>query len=264
MPSKLILQSIPAVPPAPPFDPNAVPGIFGWWRADAGVTESGGRVSAMLDQSPNGRNLTQANALNQPALIDIGGGLKALLSTEAVSPQQLYLETAGGDTLASNKLSMAVCVTYPDTSGSGFETIAGLSNGANSGNLFGIVYTALNNAYPNAVVFGADWNGQPGDLRMVTPSGLTIGPDTGTPLVLAMRANRTALVGDISKNKTVLTTGLTGSTNINITGTFFLGKTLYQGCYRGQIREVIIYDDYLSDTDYLALQNYLMTKYGIA
>lgn len=51
-----------------------------WYKADTGVTESGGSVSVWADQSGNGNSVSQGNAAYQPTLVDdVQNGLPEIL-----------------------------------------------------------------------------------------------------------------------------------------------------------------------------------------
>jgi hypothetical protein len=76
-----------------PWSPLNLTGIAGFWRADMGVTQSGGAVTAWADQSPEGTNLTNVYGGNPtysatsfnlafPGItIDGGATTEALVST---------------------------------------------------------------------------------------------------------------------------------------------------------------------------------------
>ena len=51
------------------FDPSALRGLQTWLKADVGVTESSGAVSAWADQSSNGFSFAQGTASQQPTLV---------------------------------------------------------------------------------------------------------------------------------------------------------------------------------------------------
>jgi hypothetical protein len=60
----------------PTFSPEDLGGIVAWFKADVGITESGGLVSAWADQSPTGVDLTQITEINKPEYItDVINGL---------------------------------------------------------------------------------------------------------------------------------------------------------------------------------------------
>ena len=267
MPSKLVLQ---ALPKTPPFNPNAIAGIYGWWSADQDVVAPGGIVASVGDRSPNGRNLTVH--MNAPTLIDIGGGLKAF---DLDGTQGL---TRAGQSLTTEQCSVFACITMPVDAppSQGYGSIFNWGNGGvNYGTLFAIKTTAgswpitgggsapLN---PGDIFGCGNGNGQGNDSIIVGPSGATIG--SGTPIVVATRMDKsvTPFVADVSangviKNNVPPTPSLS---SLNETGDIYIGGASYAGNFKGQIREVIAYDSYLSDTDYAAVQTYLKTKYGIA
>jgi hypothetical protein len=54
-------------PSEPEFTPGDLTDLFAWYRADLGVTESSGTVSAWADQSSNGHDLTMSGDPNYNA-----------------------------------------------------------------------------------------------------------------------------------------------------------------------------------------------------
>jgi len=52
--------------------PDKIPGLVFWLKADRGVTQSAGLVSAWADQSTSSNNATQSLSENQPTYISIG------------------------------------------------------------------------------------------------------------------------------------------------------------------------------------------------
>lgn len=66
----------------PPFTPGSLSGLTLWLDADnpTSITQSGGKVSQWVDQSPTGATFTQATAGLQPAYVASGIGGKPSLS----------------------------------------------------------------------------------------------------------------------------------------------------------------------------------------
>lgn len=71
------------------FDPKSIPGLVLWLDPAAGVTETGGKVSAWKDQSASSITVTQTNAANQPAKGNVGG--KPVIAGTATT----WLEASG-------------------------------------------------------------------------------------------------------------------------------------------------------------------------
>lgn len=74
-----------------PFDPKSVPGLVLWLDPAAGVTETGGKVSAWKDSSGANVTVTQTNAANQPTKGT------ALGKPVIVGTASTWLEASGAD-----------------------------------------------------------------------------------------------------------------------------------------------------------------------
>jgi hypothetical protein len=99
------------------FSPGSYPNLWGWWRADAGVTGTS-TVTAWADQSGNGHSLISVagkeptlitNVLNSKPVIGLGGAV-ARMQTATIFPDtqqnlSIYLvakQTKGAGALADN------------------------------------------------------------------------------------------------------------------------------------------------------------------
>lgn len=110
----------PSTSPVSTFDPKSIPGILGWYKADAGVILNGSNISSWQDQSGNNNHLVQTDTASQPTLIN-----NALNNLPAVKFNSSFLNFTTG--LATQTFSV-FCIFKPNTEG-GSQTILGSSGG---------------------------------------------------------------------------------------------------------------------------------------
>jgi hypothetical protein len=79
----------------PTFTSSTITGMAAWWKSSVGVTSSAGSITAIADQSGNGKNLTVTPA-TKPQLVTPGaiGGLPAIRMAGATYIQNTTLATA--------------------------------------------------------------------------------------------------------------------------------------------------------------------------
>jgi len=89
------------------FDPSALRGLQTWLKADAGVTESGGAVSAWLDQSPNALSFAQATGSKQPTVVSAAYNLLPCIRFDGTD--DILQVTADKIPTTENHTFFAVC-----------------------------------------------------------------------------------------------------------------------------------------------------------
>ena len=119
--------------PVTPFSPSSIAGLKLWLRADVGVTQSGGVVSAWADQSGQGNNFAQSTGVLQPPFnsSSIGGrpSVGGTLSKSMTCPTEPIAQNAA----RSMFLVLIAAPTsintphYAPRSGAGYCTLAGQS-----------------------------------------------------------------------------------------------------------------------------------------
>ena len=139
-----------AAPAAPSFVPTDVGGLYGWWKADAGVLESdlsaaedGEAVVAWEDQSGGGNDLTVTNAtwveatpsvtptesdtfLRTPALAT--GNSSVYIAHSSVDLKHILLGVPSGPfTGAANDADGSTTVYNTDTSGTYYSNLVSLA-----------------------------------------------------------------------------------------------------------------------------------------
>jgi hypothetical protein len=113
----------------PPFFPAPPPstGAYAWYKADVGVTQSGGTVSQWNDQSGNGRNLTVPSGKNGPNYVSSGiNSLPSIEFSSTAHALQLTGNTTTIKTIVSVVRSADVLDTYQcivEASGGGLYTV---------------------------------------------------------------------------------------------------------------------------------------------
>jgi hypothetical protein len=240
---------------------NAIPtfaqipsGAALWLKADAGVTQVGGKVTAWADQSGNNYNVSQATVANQP-----------ILQTNVFNGQPaIYFD--GGSNFLNNTTqnpvtagaARTIFVVLKTTCASDGNTAIAFRRTApchvlQTNPSTNFIYTDGINAPNNSTVLATLF-----DTLKVKPTVLTYFSG-GTGTKIQYRQNGVAQV--VSQTGNVSTeSGATGFTigrrEDNSFGNY--GQT------DGWIAEIIVYNSQLNATDITTVENYLSTKYGTA
>jgi hypothetical protein len=82
------------------FKPNLIGGIVLWLKADVGITQSGGTVSAWADQSPLANNFSQATGSMQPTYVSNANNNLPGLSFDGVDDFMTAASTITGDAIS--------------------------------------------------------------------------------------------------------------------------------------------------------------------
>lgn len=100
-------------------------GLVAWYKADAGVTEAGGAVSAQADQSGNGYDLAQGTGANQPTFLSNQlNGLPAL-SHDAIAGSNEFLTRASTPVVPQPYTVVSVVKITMDNLGNGIISDSG-------------------------------------------------------------------------------------------------------------------------------------------
>ena len=215
--------------------PTQLNGCIGWFRADLGVTQFTGSVSAWADQSPAGNNLSQPVGAQNPGITFNS----PLFNNQ---PCLTFSSASAGQCLSSSLWSTpmaqpATVIAVGTFQGNG--NIQGILNMSGTTSLFQVRLTA-------AGTIGA---GNPTVLNS------TIFPGA-TPIVFADYVNN-------SQNPTN-----TGNTGAGTGGTQLLigagSGAAATDNFNGSLAEVIIFNRQLTPQEMSLIFNYLGAKYGIA
>ena len=231
-----------------------------WLKADAGVvTNSAGQVSQWQDQSGNANNASQAAANNQPMLVsdpEIGGRATVRFNGIQYSANGSYLQGVGNvgvpNAMTAFTVFNALSVTNAKT---GLWTI-GVPGGAYGAcRVIGVVNDTM--------VFSA-WSDDY-FTPFVVPSNTyriwTDRLDTNLDTVNIFDTSTNSATNFTYSMTGVLTPGAgyyVGGINPSLPG---VGGDTQDLCFNGDIAEVIIYKGYLSESDRMAVTNYLGQKY---
>jgi len=228
-----------------------------WLRSDVGVTSSAGAVSAWADQSGNGNNATQSTGANKPTLTtgSVNSGVLPSISFNGTSsylslPTGFANLTAGASAFIVLKPSASVATGTPfvcgnssnndamivKTTSSGTNAALYAFNGATSSN----VTTATNPLSTSAFQL----------LETVFTPGSSPGTGTGKVYVNGtQQASATNLVQNLNNtSRTVNRVGV---------GT---GLTEWFG---GDICEILVYSNPVSDTVRNQIESYFLSKYNV-
>jgi len=246
-----VSQSAPVsltVTAAEPVPLPALASLRLWLRADKGVTETGGAVSAWSDQSGNFNNTVQTNPSQQPAVVADAVNGRAVLRFDGADDS---LVTAHSPTLAiTGDISSFFVVKFDD-----FDTFRAVWAKTNT-NLPAPTdfYTLPTSGIPR--VFRGNGGGSLGNVEAA-----------GAPV-----AGEFAIVGFDMAGTTLrhfLNGGVNGQGEITATPAD-TGAPLHIGTrgdqftrMKGDIAEIVIYDSALSDADRATIFDYLSTRYGI-
>lgn len=139
---------------------DALPNVirYMWWRADAGVTVSGGLISGWADQSGNGRNLTATGtfrptqatsaAMNSQTVVRYGGAqyFTSSFSGPGTNDLTLFLAANGSSyqSLFRFQDNASVFVVYPWENSAPRTFISSSDGGTGAGINTGLVTNANN------------------------------------------------------------------------------------------------------------------------
>jgi len=94
-----------------PFSPSQLTTLFGWYRADLGVTLNGSTVSAWADQSGLGNHLGQTVGAQQPVFNVTDSEFNNLPSITFNNANSTYLKTTSGIALSTFTIFMVCRIT---------------------------------------------------------------------------------------------------------------------------------------------------------
>ncbi len=215
------------VPTAP------VPGALYWLKADAGVVESGGSVSAWNDQTANGRNFTQVNGAQQPTLVaNALNGLPVVRFDGANTPNNDRL------VLGSATTPQSVFIVNQPKFDTNYKGLAGIWG--TSGSDFGI--RAASSTSWQTPGNSADFSNFGGSTMYINGLVANGFGGTTTPHILEIiRGSAASMAGTAIGD--------------------YWGSSTHQRSYAGGIGEVIVYDYALSAAERQWVEMYLMAKW---
>lgn len=220
-----------------------------WFRADAGVTQTFGLVSAWADQSGNARNAAQATGTNQPLYVENAVNGKPAISFDGVDNFLTFTYAISGLT-GMTVFMVSNCTTDKTSFTSGAEYAALFWNESASWGAtylspfqttlrarFGTVQTSNNPVYTRAATIGTAWSVSSARHLSTTDN---------------LYVSGTSVLAEAGKSTTLA--------NVNSTGN--IGRGYNDNTYfPGTIAEILVYSTGLSDSDMDKVEAYLTAKY---
>lgn len=214
-----------------------------WLKADVGVTETLGAVSAWNDQSGNENDAAQSTGVLQPSFTASGINFNPAITFDGTTD---FLNLPDAAIPAGNSNYTMLAVALDHTNG-GFILGGGTAN-ANEGQTL---------AVQGGNTLQDNWN---------SSGAATTGTVTdGTPFLITSTYNGTAggrvlyLDGNMDGTNAALTRNYVPNSN-TVLGA---DKGAAAGFFDGDIAEVIIYSTDITNAERMMIQTYLAIKYGI-
>lgn len=246
------------------FLPSNLANLYWWVRADVGVTESSGDISSVEDHGSSGLNMVQATGLDQPTLISGELGGKPVIRFDGVD----HFMTAGvaSDwTFMSNGSSFTIFKVSKITDPSPFDLQFFMGTKNNTGGQVG-----FHLMYDDRSGFGLSDN-----LKFGIAGGSVVvdisANDTYTTQAyhISEITYERGITGDDAKE--YIDGSLVGSgdeqnapSSNNPQATLQIGRDTSDGnLLKGDIAEIIIYNDAKGSADRQRVRDYLTTKYSL-
>jgi len=263
-----------------PFTPASVTGLAAWWDASDVSTlydeTSGGSLAAVdgavarwQDKSGNNRHATQATSGNRPlrkTAVQNGLGILRFDGTDV-------LESADfGDLNSGAALTMFAVIKRADTTlNQTFLSKYGKSD-INDGNTADGWLWRCKNTSLDGMLFGGTTDESGGASNTTVSSGAGL----ESFAVFSVRASAGAIsAASFTRNNSSLTSSATATAAETLTDntygvtigalryTFNYSANQFLQFFTGDIAELVIYTAALSNSDRTAVNQYLMTKWGI-
>lgn len=228
------------------FDPRTIAALFAWYDAAdaASVTLNGANISQINDKSGNGRHLTQATALNQPAYLASGINGRRVIAPDGTDDRLLLAAD-----IAGFKPRYVVGVFMPRSDNGGAFVKLG-DNGTN-GLGIGQGGSGFDGAGNNALALHEAIAFRNSNIVMTANQAVVYSYQYETQV---FRVSPYSTVDLPNAN-------LNDATNIQLGGYGVSpGVTRYTDAYIG---EVLVYTTVPAAADILAIERYLGRKWGV-
>ncbi len=248
----------PSISPVPPVPPPPLIGLMSLWlKGDAGINggsvANGDPVSIWSDQSSKGNDFIQAVFVNQPTFLESGvNGQKGISFT---NPQVLARSAGTPFFVGDEGVVFIVCKKNAPSLGgqlSDVMIINAVGPTLPSGNFLHYIATDTLGGFPSSSYY----------LNMVTASlELDFGISGANATILTTKKR---LIDSEGKRDGVIVDTGTGAQTLGGNTYHSIGRWFTGGrTFEGEIYEIIIYEELISDADIITVENYLKNKYAI-
>ncbi len=236
--------------------PARVGGLTAWLRADRGITLNGSDVSGWADQSGNGNDASQGTALNQPAYNTSWSNGRPALTFDGTNH---FMEVNTLAAMFVNRAPFTLFCVAQATDTAGFYNYVGSGSSTVGSRLI-------------------EWRQAPTVLHEFvsrdddgTPEASATGgtADTASHIhVISYAGGLSAALKSWQNNTAVIDTTYTSSSTTQTLDQTAIGAfpqiAARINLFKGNIAEVIAYNNVISDADRVSVQNSLSARYGIA
>lgn len=223
-----------------------------WLKADAGVVaDASGFVSSWSDQYTNGNSATQSTTTSKPLYVQDSQNGQPAIKFDGTAD---FLNTDDNGTLSPTTFSWFAVVSNLSTN----SYVMGATGSSGSNNRSPYLRNT-NNHFEIGHYIEAN------NVNFKVESGTSV----SSPAILEAIVDNTAktIVGYVNGNQ-VISTNYTGNTATS-TRDFHFGAVPFNDSgnptsfMKGNLHEVLIFNQALSSTNRTAIETYLQTKYGI-
>ena len=248
MPETCPVPEITLIPPPPMADMSL------WLKGDAGVNGgtavNGDPVSIWSDQSGKGHDFTQSTFVNQPTFLASGvNGQKGLSFTNP----NILVKLNANFFLADEGVVFVVVKKNAPSTGGLLSQFLGLNATGPINVSNGYLFFYANDTFlPTSSYFVDMFNNS---------LDLDFGNSGTDATLLTVKKSNTDTEGKRDGN--IVDTG-TGSQGLSVNAYHSIGQWFNSGrTLEGEIYEIIIYEQLISDSEITTVENYLKNKYGI-
>lgn len=237
-------RGVVSAPSSSDTSPDAIADLWGWWRADLGITTTGLGVSLWEDQTSNGHDFAQSTDADRPAHNASDSNFGGQASVDFDSSNSEFLSVVPTWTSSTALDIYIVFLLNADPPGAAADTGCWRTHSTPSTAHFpftdGNVYDSIGSTTRHTV-------GNPSSDMSAAARLYNVSSSAGSYLA---RLDTTQLVDD-------------GTNTAGFSGTFFLGTSGSSRYLDGQIAEIAIYESVLSADDRSALETYFRNRYSL-
>ena len=215
-----------------------------WWRADIGVTLTGGKVSTWADQTANGNNLVQVTAASRPIT-----AVSAALNNQTImrySGSQYFTSAFSGPNVNNITLFLVA-------NGTSYQSLFRFQNNAG----IYVVYPWEFGGAARTFISSSDGGTGSGIASGLVSSVNNVGV-ARYKINTAATGMQTFLNGGVNTQRTSVNSIL--PTQPFFSGTYNPGSSEFPNC---DVGEMIAYYSALNDAQVIIVQNYLAAKYNV-